>query len=147
MSIGFMAFFVALLGDFLAWGKRTVLVTLIAGVLLGIASVVYWYITDDLRPFIWVQVAPLLAIPAVLMMIPPRHTRQWLLLAGFGLYGLAKMVEFLDLEVFESLGGMLSGHSLKHLLSGVACYTILLMLQTRQPLSRKRDSADSIGLQ
>ncbi len=136
MSMGFMGLFVALLGEYLAWEKSTVRIGIFAAVLFGAASVVYWYITDDLGPFIWVQLAPLLAIPTVMFLLPHRHTQQGLLLVGLGLYVLAKLVELFDQVVFASLGGLVSGHSLKHLLSGIACYCVLLMLQTRKPLSR-----------
>jgi hypothetical protein len=46
---------------------------------------------------------------------------------------LAKLFEFFDKQIY-SFTRMISGHSLKHITAGVACYWILRMLQKRRTL-------------
>jgi hypothetical protein len=44
-------------------------------------------------------------------------------------YGLAKLFEFYDREIY-SLGSVLSGHTIKHFAAAAACYVILRYFQT-----------------
>lgn len=99
---------------------------------LGIASLVVWRLTGDLRLYGWVQFFPIVALPLLFLLFPPKYsgTANWLLAAA--LYGIAKMFEFLDGPVM-SAGQMLSGHTLKHFLAAAACFVILRIFQTRQP--------------
>ena len=55
---------------------------LVPALVLGIASVFWCRYTDDLRIYILVQLAPLLAIPFVLAMFPARHTHRGYLMYG-----------------------------------------------------------------
>jgi hypothetical protein len=48
------------------------------------------------------------------------------------LYILAKLFEALDKQVF-AIGGVVSGHTLKHLTAALACYFVLRMLMIRRP--------------
>jgi hypothetical protein len=48
-----------------------------------------------------------------------------------GLYVLAKLLETFDRQVF-ALGHLVSGHTLKHIVAGLAGYWILRMLQRRK---------------
>lgn len=50
------------------------------------------------------------------------------------LYAVAKAFEALDKQIF-ALGGIVSGHTLKHLTAAVACFWVLQMLQRRKPAS------------
>jgi hypothetical protein len=50
-----------------------------------------------------------------------------------GLYGLAKVFELLDVPIFR-LGGIISGHTLKHLAAGLASWFICRHLSRRQVL-------------
>lgn len=104
-------------------------------IVLGAVSVLYWYTTQlkgvgDLRFYLFVQFFPVLAISMVIALFPPQYTRTNDLLIAFLLYLLAKCFAFLDKPIY-SLGGILSGHTLKHLAAGVACYWILRMLKLR----------------
>jgi hypothetical protein len=104
---------------------------------IGIGSVLQWRWsesqgTGDLRFYAAVQLYPLLALLAALL-LPPRYTRGSGLLAVAGLYVLAKICEAADKQVF-SLGHFVSGHTLKHLAAGAAGLLILRMLQKRQPI-------------
>ncbi len=130
MTIAFMGLLVALLGEYVS--KRLAAVLLVPAILLGMASVLYWNWTDDLRPYIWVQLIPLLTLPAVMILFRNGYTHQWLLLVALGWYVLAKAAELNDLAIYNGTQGIVSGHTLKHLLAAAACYCILLMLQRRK---------------
>jgi hypothetical protein len=48
-----------------------------------------------------------------------------------GVYALAKLGEVLDSLVF-AMGGIVSGHTLKHIIAAAAIYLILRMLKNRK---------------
>lgn len=132
MTIGFMGLLAALLGEYV--DKRLATLMLIPAVGLGLASVFYWHWTDDLRPYLWIQLIPLLTIPAVMLLYRNGYSHQWLLLVALGWYVLAKAAEFHDSGVFHMTQELISGHSIKHLLAGAGCYSILLMLLKRNTI-------------
>lgn len=111
--------------------------------LLGAGSVVYWHGSDDLRFYVWVQLAPLLAVPAAIALFPPRYSHRAWLLAGLACYGAAKLAELADAEVFEATGHVLGGHTAKHLLAALAPVCVHLMLLRRRahrpPDTRRAD--------
>ncbi len=131
MSIGFMGLFCALAGEYVheRLGRRL----LLPAVLLGFASVVYWQQVGDLRLYLWVQLLPLLSIPAVIVLFERRFSHRWLLLAALAWYALAKVTETYDAAIFRSTGEAISGHSIKHLLAAAGCYSLLWMLRARRP--------------
>lgn len=132
MTIGFMGLFSALLGEYV--GERFGKFLLFPAMLVGFSSVIYWHLFDDLRFYIWIQVIPLLTIPVVMILYRARYSHQGLLLAALGLYALAKVSELGDKAIFGLSQNLLSGHTIKHLLSALGCLAILLMLQKRKPL-------------
>lgn len=96
---------------------------LLAPLALGaIGSVWWWHLTDDLRPYALAQFLPMLVIPLMLALLPGRRP-VGPLVVGIGLYAVAKLVELADRAIF-ALGGMLSGHTLKHLLAAAAAVLI-----------------------
>jgi hypothetical protein len=129
MTLGFMALFVALLAEHV--GERLERTLLAPALIAGVASVLWWRWTGDLRFYLWVQLAPLLSIPLVLALFPPRYTHRRLLAYGLGLYLLAKLAEYADRDIFELTGHVISGHTLKHLLAAGAIACVLLMLRRR----------------
>jgi hypothetical protein len=129
MTLGFMALFVALLAEHI---DQTLDRTLLAPALsAGLASVLWWRWTGDLRYYLWVQFAPLLCIPLVLLLFPARYTHRRYLAYGLGLYVLAKLAESADRKIFELTGEVISGHTIKHLLAAGAIVCVLLMLRRR----------------
>jgi hypothetical protein len=97
--------------------------------LLGVASLVLWRVTGDLRLYAWVVFFPLIALPVIFWLYPKgRGTANWLYAAGF--YVVSKIFELLDAPVF-SLGHVVSGHTLKHLFAAVTCFMILRNFQNR----------------
>jgi len=134
MTIAFLSLFVITIAERISEkAARLLLGPLLA---LGAASVVYWRQGElagagDLRFYGLVQYVPWLAIPLMAALFPPRYTRAADLFAAAGWYALAKLGEVFDAQIF-ALGGAVSGHTLKHLASGVAIYWILRMLRLRR---------------
>jgi hypothetical protein len=108
--------------------------------LIGISSVVQWYVSElrgagDLRFYGTVQAYSVIFVfLALLFPTPYTHGSDLLLIAGF--YVLAKVLEILDKQIF-SLGQIVSGHTLKHLAAALAGYSILRMIKRRRPISKK----------
>lgn len=133
MTVAFMGLFAALLSEHLDAKPEP---ALLAGALLtGIGSVFWWQYSGDLRIYVWVQGAPLLAIPYVIAAFPGRYDQRHYLLYGVGLYALAKVAELLDHEIYAATGALISGHSIKHLTAALAVLCVLLMLKRRQSLT------------
>ncbi len=130
MTVAFMGLFAALVSEHL--GARLELRLLSAALITGIASVFWWQHSGDLRIYIWVQGAPLLAIPFLVMAFPGKYTLRVFLLYGVALYALAKVAEFFDHEIYAISGTAISGHSVKHLLAGAAVFCVFWMLQRRR---------------
>jgi hypothetical protein len=106
---------------------------------LGAASVGYWYMTEmqgrgDYRFYLFVQFFSPVLLAAIVWLFPPRYTGTGYLVFAFGFFVLAKAMEILDRQIYASTG-FVSGHALKHMTAGVACYWILLMLQRRHPIA------------
>ncbi len=131
MTVAFMGLLSALLSEHL--GDRLERSVLIPAILVGIASVFWWRYSDDLRIYIWVQLAPLLAIPFILAVFPGRYTHRHYLLYGVAFYALAKVAEYYDHGFYALSSSVMSGHSLKHLLAAVAPFFVYLMLRRRGP--------------
>jgi hypothetical protein len=100
---------------------------------VGVVSVVWWDVTDDLRPYALVQFLPLALIPLMLWLFPGRRPTRPLLI-GVAIYGGSKIFEVGD-GVIMAAGGVVSGHTIKHLLAAVAAGFIVRWLA---PLSHHR---------
>ncbi len=128
LTVGFMGLFVALLGEYISERLRLLLVP---ATVIGAGSVLYWSWFQDLRFYYWVQMMPLLVIPVLILLYRPRYTHGWLIFAGAIWYGFAKLTELWDRPIFEATAAVVSGHTLKHLLAGVGCLSILMALRLR----------------
>lgn len=99
-----------------AYASRAALPLLLAG---AVASVFWWQASGDLRPYLLLQLAPLVLIPLIQWQSGAPAAQRKAYGVAIVLYVLAKLVELEDLPVFEALG-LVSGHSLKHLLASAA---------------------------
>ena len=133
MAVAFMAFCAAIIADRIdADAGNGWLLALLIG--LGILSLAYWHWTEsqgrgDLRLYGFVQFYPMVVVPIACTLFPAhRYTRGRYIFGVIALYGLAKVFEWFDGEIFEILGGTASGHTLKHLVAAVAIYLVLQML-------------------
>ena len=148
LAITFMALFTAIVAERLSWQLSAWLVGPM--VALGIGSVLYWHWTDDLRFYLVVQFFPLVALPLLFLFFTPRYTGTADMIASLACYGLAKVLEILDANVYAR-GGVISGHTLKHLVAGLSAYIVLFMLQRRRALVPAAccmdagESADAVG--
>jgi hypothetical protein len=131
MSVSFMAFFAAMLGERV---KVEIGIWLLGPLLLlGIGSVVNWQRTDDLRLYGVVQFYPLVIVPVMLCVCPPRYTGTTYIWGALGWYVLAKILELhaVDQGIY-SLGQWLSGHTLKHLSASAGALGIFVYLKNRR---------------
>lgn len=101
----------------------------------GTWALVYWYQTEtagmgDMRPYILVQLIPMVLIPTLLLLYKPRYTHGGMLLAMAGWYALAKVFEGLDTAVYHWTG-LVSGHAIKHVLAAMAAGQVVWMLERR----------------
>ena len=89
---------------------------LLAPLVLGaVASVLYWARFDDLRPYVLAQFLPMLLIPLMLVLLPGRRPTAPLIW-GVVTYAVGKVAELSDGRIF-ALGGVVSGHTIKHVLA------------------------------
>ncbi|HYA38327.1 MAG TPA: ceramidase domain-containing protein [Candidatus Methylomirabilis sp.] len=137
MSIGFMALSVAVLAENVS--PRLEKYLLAPAMILGVASVLYWHYTDDLRPYVLAQFLPLLLVPAILLLFKSPYTHRALLLVALAIYGASKLAEYFDTALFAATGDIISGHSLKHLLAALSLLVIYWMLRRRTPSARLTD--------
>ena len=145
MTLAFMAFLVAVVSEHL--GERIDRMLLAPALIVGIASVLWWNYTGDLRFYIWVQLSPFLAIVVLLLAYPGRYTHRAYLWYGLALYALAKVSEGYDRELYSLTAQALSGHVLKHLLAAASVFVIYLMLLRRTALSDLPGSPPPIAVE
>jgi hypothetical protein len=115
-------------------GMDTVLLGLFA-----IASVAWWRITDahatgDLRPYLLLQGLPLILIPMWQAIYRAPRMDRLAFAGALLLYVVAKGAELMDHQLFASFG-MISGHTLKHLLAAAAACVLMSRLVQRTKLS------------
>jgi hypothetical protein len=100
---------------------------------IGIFSLLLWRWTDDLRLYAWAQFFPFAILVLILHFFPPKFTGTSYWVAAAALYALAKLLEFLDEQIY-SIGMIVSGHTLKHLAAAAASFAILRLIQKRRPI-------------
>lgn len=120
MSLAFMSLFSAVIAERMgATIGKELFVPLL---LVGAVSVGYWNYTGDLRLYGFVQFLPIVLLPLVCWMFPARAGLRGRTLGGlFVLYGLAKVFEHYDHQLWALLGHTVSGHTLKHVFAAGAC--------------------------
>jgi hypothetical protein len=143
MTVIFMSFFAATISERI--GTRTGLLLLPILLSVGIASIIYWHLTElrgsgDLRVYLDVQYYTTSAIPLIAVLFPSRYTRGRIVFLVFAVYVFAKVFELLDSAVY-SLGHIVSGHVIKHIIAALASFLILDMLRRRRPVKPQAQSA------
>lgn len=98
----------------------------------ALASVGWWVLTGgggegDLRPYLLLQVAPLLLIPLWLWLGDAARADRVAFGLALAAYALARWAEVRDHEIAAALSGVvpLSGHTLKHLLATLAAAIVV----------------------
>jgi hypothetical protein len=112
MTVAFMSIFA------IAIQQRRLVVPL---VIAGIASIVWWRLTNNLWPYGLVQFGSMAALVVIAFRSEPG------LWPVIGWYGLSKIAEHFDKQIYSVFP--LSGHTLKHLLAGIGAWYIVRWLQ------------------
>lgn len=113
---------------------------------LGVFTVLFWYGTEragagNVMPYGVYQGWSVLAIVLLIGLFPATRYSEGRYLAWAAVwYALAKVCETFDLQIFRALGGVVSGHSIKHVLAALGVFAIVWQLRLRRPLQ-----AASIG--
>jgi len=135
MALSFVAFFSIIIGEFIRHelGRRLLLPLS----LFGLFSVGYWIVTEqlgagDLRLYAVTQFLPVPVIAIIVLFWKSERIRTAdILIIGAG-YGLAKVFEFLDAEIYRA--AMISGHTLKHLAAAFSASWLLVIMGRKRNL-------------
>lgn len=127
MTIAFMALFAAVVADRMSLPLGHAL--LWPCVAAGIASIGWWHFTEsagngDLRPYALVQFLPMLLIPMMLILFRGELLQSRWIWPALAAYVAAKVAEYFDAAIY-SAGGLVSGHSIKHLLAALAAWWLV----------------------
>jgi hypothetical protein len=103
--------------------------------LVGLASVVYWIVTEragagNVLPYALLQGYAVIVLLLMAALLRSRYTRANDLYFIFGWYVLAKLLEHFDAHVL-AVSHLVSGHSLKHVAAAVAGFVACRMLARR----------------
>lgn len=98
--------------------------------LAAVLSVMWWNISGDLRPYLLLQVLPLVLIPLWQWIYGAPSSDRLSFGIAICLYILAKVAELHDYEVLATFE-WLSGHTAKHLLATAAATVIVTSLAER----------------
>lgn len=131
MTVAFMSLFAATIGERISASAGKILLFPFCAV--GIMSILYWNWTGDLRIYGLVQYYTMFALILILLLMPSGYSRGNDLWIALMFYAISKVLEALDKQVFAA-GGVVSGHSLKHIAAAAATYWILRMISRRQPI-------------
>ncbi len=134
MTIAFMGLVASQIVDRI--DIRAGLALLVPMLLIGAASVIYWRITEragvgNVLPYGILQGYSVIIVLLLAALSPSRYTRGNDLYWVFGWYVLSKILETFDAQVLDYSGGVVSGHTLKHLAAALAGYTVCYMLMHR----------------
>ncbi|MCW3108120.1 MAG: alkaline phytoceramidase [Segetibacter sp.] len=134
MVILFMSFFAFIIYDRI--DRRKGYNAFIILNITGILTVIYWILSEragkgDLRWYGMVQFYPIIAIPLILFLYKSSFNYWKEMIAIFIFFGLAKLAELFDKEIYHLLSGTISGHSLKHLFMVAAEYEIVVLMRRR----------------
>lgn len=119
--------------------------------LLGAASVTYWYFSEsyghgNYKFYLFVQYFSPVIAASILGLFPPRYSGTRYLAVAFILFVAAKLFEIFDFQIYADSRGLVSGHSLKHITAALSCYLILRMLQVRRTISNEHFHKRRSGL-
>ncbi len=104
---------------------------------LGVASVWWWRATErigsgNVLPYAILQAYSVVVLLILAIVRPSRYTRGNDVYAVFAWYVAAKLLETWDTEVFALTGGVVSGHTLKHVAAAIAAAVVWRMLVRRR---------------
>ncbi len=134
MTIAFMALFSVVVGEYIS--TQLARMSFVPLLILGVASVIYWYVTEqgglgDLRAYVLVQFLPVVLIPLILWLFDSKRDNDKYMWGVVGAYALSKLMELFDVRLYSAFG-LLSGHSLKHLVAAFGALIFYWALRERR---------------
>ena len=134
ITIAFTGFFCSVLSEMISSRASLVLISPLLFAAMG--SVGYWIWSEtlgrgDLRLYGLVQFLPMILIPLILIMYKRPENYLGYIVATMIFYGISKITELHDVQIFQ-LFGVISGHTLKHLLAAAGTCCIIIMLHNRR---------------
>mmetsp|Transcript_18344 Transcript_18344/g.30064 ORF Transcript_18344/g.30064 Transcript_18344/m.30064 type:complete len:311 (-) Transcript_18344:2360-3292(-) len=131
MTVAFVSIFCYILEDYLEQGIGSTLLSPL--IFIGVLSVLYWNWTDDLRLYAVVQFLPLVVMATLLIFCQSRYGGAMQQSLALMLYAFAKLCEDRDYEIWQITKKTISGHSLKHILAGMASIVLATLLIGNDP--------------
>ena len=128
MALGFAGLVTGTLVD---RAPQRTLQFLLAFAAVGAGAVLYWHVIGNLVPYLVMQAGFVAAALLATAFIPTPYTHAKRIYAAAGLYALALIFERLDHQVHALLDGLISGHTLKHLVACAAILVVYAMLRER----------------
>jgi len=132
MVVALMAVIALLIDEY---DGRNMIPVLVAAEAIGIASLVVWKTTGDLRLYGVVQFFPGLLILVLTMRRRTHPSLLWVIV----FYAIAKACESFDRPIFDALR-IVSGHTLKHLAAAIATLVITFALIERDKTEGQAES-------
>lgn len=136
MALALMAWLAALLAERVGvQAGLALLPPLAAG---GLGAVLYWAWSEtqgrgDLRPWLLIQLLPIVLVPLLYWLYPPRYSHGHDMLTVIALYLVALLLDLGDGAVFALTGGTVGGHALKHVVAALAAWWVVRHLRRRRP--------------
>lgn len=134
MTIAFMALVCSQIVDRIS--IRAGLILLGPMLLIGMSTVLYWRMSElagagNVMPYAILQGYAVIVVLMLVALSPSRYTRGKALYWVFGWYVMSKVFETFDVQVMELTGGVISGHTLKHLTAAIAGFAVCHSLVRR----------------
>lgn len=134
LSVIFMSYVAALISERIdvRLGLRLWPVLLV----IGLASVWVWQNSElqgrsDLRLYVGLQIFALL-VTLIILLTPSPYDRPWDIAVVALFFGLARVFEIFDHQIYQLSASLLSGHTLKHLAAAIAGIWLIRMLAIRK---------------
>ncbi|MBC7376818.1 MAG: hypothetical protein H7346_05200 [Burkholderiaceae bacterium] len=118
--------------------ERAGVATGLAIMLLGPLSVAVWAATGNVLPWAVVQFGGMLLVCALALRRPCGAALGVRLGVVISIYALAKLLELGDQPIHELTGGIISGHSLKHLVAAFAAWPLISALNLARGAGHNR---------
>jgi hypothetical protein len=129
MAVAFAGVHTALISEYVsARLERYVLVPVLV---CALGSVLYWSVTSDLSFYYALQATVFLSAAVILSCFDSEYHQKRFILGAFAIYALALVCDFLDIQIFMAMGGVIGGHAIKHLFAAIAAYVVYWMLRRR----------------
>jgi hypothetical protein len=140
--LGMVVAFAGLMGLAVAdrISARAGVMTAGAVLLLGPLSVAVWATSGNLLPWVVLQAGGMLLVLLLATCKPVAGAWGLPLGAVIALYTLAKLLELGDHAVFAWTGGLVSGHSLKHVAAALAAWPVIAVMHNHAQFKLHRSA-------